>query len=47
MLARETQAKGEAAGMGSAATANPEGTVTVDLCLDCRVKRANRIKHGY
>jgi hypothetical protein len=47
MLARQAVSKGEAAEMGSAAAANPDGTVTVDLCLDCRVKRANRIKHGY
>jgi hypothetical protein len=26
---------------------NTDGTVTVDLCLNCRVQRANRLKHGY
>ncbi len=33
--------------MGASGPENPDGTVVIDLCLDCRVKRANRIKHGY
>ena len=47
MLSRQTLPKNEAAELGADAPENPDGTVTIDLCLDCRVKRANRIKHGY
>jgi hypothetical protein len=47
MLSRQTVSKHEAAEIMAKAPDNADGTVTVDLCLDCRVKRANRIKHGY
>ncbi len=33
--------------MGAAGVENADGTVTIDLCLNCRVQRANRIKHGF
>ena len=32
--------------MGATGIGNADGTVTIDLCLNCRVKRANRIKRG-
>jgi hypothetical protein len=38
--------KPEAKALGAAGVENPDGTVTIDLCLNCRVQRANRIKHG-
>jgi hypothetical protein len=47
-LSQQTVSKQEAAEFGVAdANGNSEGTVTIDLCLQCRVSRANRIKHGY
>jgi hypothetical protein len=36
----------EAAAYRSGAQQNPDGTVTIDLCLQCRVNRANRLKHS-
>ncbi len=42
----EVVSKGEAALMKAAGIENEDGTVTIDLCLNCRVERANRIKHG-
>jgi len=40
--------KDEATQLEAVATnENPDGTVTVDLCLNCRVQRANRLKHGH
>ena len=30
----------EAARFGSAGTPNPDGSVTIDLCLQCRIVRA-------
>jgi hypothetical protein len=39
--------KEEAKALGAAAVENADGTVTIDLCLNCRVQRANRIKHGH
>jgi hypothetical protein len=39
--------KSEADQLGASGVENPDGTLTIDLCLDCRVKRANRLKHGY
>jgi len=47
-LSQQKMSKSEAAELGVAATEeNPDGAVTVDLCLNCRVQRANRLKHGY
>jgi len=47
-LSQQAMSKNEATEMGVAAMReNPDGTVTVDLCLNCRVQRANRLKHGY
>jgi len=37
----------EAAAMGASGEPDADGNVIIDLCLNCRVKRANRIKHGY
>lgn len=37
--------KQEADAMHAAGIANPDGTVTIDLCLQCRMRRADRIKH--
>jgi hypothetical protein len=45
-LSHQAMAKSEAAVLGATGTENADGTVTVDLCLNCRVVRANRIKHG-
>jgi len=39
--------KEEAEAMPAAGVENADGTVTIDLCLNCRVQRANRIKHGF
>lgn len=36
----------EAAAMGAAGVENADGSVTIDLCLNCRVERGNRIKRG-
>jgi hypothetical protein len=38
--------KEEAEALGAAGVKHADGTVTTDLCLNCRVQRANRIKHG-
>jgi hypothetical protein len=40
-------AKEQAQAMGANGVQNADGTITIDLCLNCRVERANRIKHGY
>jgi hypothetical protein len=45
-LSLQAVSKEEAEGLGAAGVKNPDGTVTIDLCLNCRVQRANRIKHG-
>jgi hypothetical protein len=37
----------EAEAMRAAGVENADGTVTIDLCLNGRVQRANRIKHGF
>ncbi len=37
--------KAEAEAMCARGTENPDGTVTIDLCLNCRIARSNRIKH--
>jgi hypothetical protein len=39
--------KEDADALGAAGVENADGTVTIDLCLNCRVQRANRIKHGF
>ena len=36
--------KEEAREYGSTAPENPDGTVTIDLCLACRIKRAEALK---
>ena len=46
-LSEQTLSTDEATLYGSPATPNPDGTVTIDLCLQCRVTRANQLKHGY
>ncbi|HYL73909.1 MAG TPA: hypothetical protein VEU96_06865 [Bryobacteraceae bacterium] len=46
-LGQQIVSKDEANQLGAAGSENPDGTVTIDFCLDCRVKRANQIKHGY
>jgi hypothetical protein len=47
-LSQQKMSKDEATGLGVAnSEESPDGTVTVDLCLNCRVQRANRLKHGY
>jgi hypothetical protein len=39
--------KEEAKAIGAGGVENADGTVRIDLCLNCRVQRSNRIKHGY
>ena len=46
-LSQQAVGKDEAQVFGAVGTENPDGTVTIDLCLNCRVVRANRRKHGY
>jgi hypothetical protein len=46
-LARQSVLKAEAEALEVTGVENPDGTVTIDFCLNCRVQRANRIKHGY
>lgn len=43
-LSMEIVPKKEADAMCAAGIANPDGTVTIDLCLQCRMLRAQRIK---
>jgi hypothetical protein len=38
--------KEEAQALGALGVENPDGTVTIDLCLNCRVQRSERIKRG-
>jgi hypothetical protein len=46
-LSHQKMSKEEASQLGvTAMEGNPDGTVTVDLCLNCRVQRSNRLKHG-
>jgi hypothetical protein len=45
-LSLQALSKEEAAAMGAAGIENPDGTVTIDLCLNCRVQRSERIKRG-
>jgi hypothetical protein len=44
MLARQTMSREEAREYGSAAEENADGTVTIDLCLACRIRRAETQK---
>lgn len=46
-LSQQSISKEEAVERGVTGIENPDGTVTIDLCLDCRVNRANQLKHGY
>ena len=46
-LSLQVVSKEEAQAVGAAGVENADGTVTIDLCLNCRVQRANRIKHGF
>jgi hypothetical protein len=46
-LSLQVVSKEEAETLGAPGVQNPDGTVTIDLCLNCRVQRANRIKHGF
>ncbi len=39
-LAQQTLTEPEARGWGSVTAADPDGTVTVDICLACRIARA-------
>ncbi|MGA2213600.1 MAG: hypothetical protein ABSH31_10030 [Bryobacteraceae bacterium] len=46
-LSLQAVSKEEAEAMGAARVENADGTVTIDLCLNCRVQRSNGIKHGF
>jgi hypothetical protein len=46
-LSLQVVSKEEAAAMGAGGVENTGGMVTIDLCLNCRVQRSNRIKHGH
>ena len=46
-LSLQAVSKEEAEAMRAPGVENADGTVTIDLCLNCRVQRANRIKHGF
>jgi hypothetical protein len=39
-LGQQTMSKEEARQYGSTAEENADGTVTIDLCLACRIRRA-------
>ncbi len=43
-LGQQTMSKQEAREYGSAAAENADGTVTIDLCLACRIRRAEMLK---
>ena len=43
-LGQQTMSKEEAREYGSTAPENADGTVTIDLCLACRIKRAEAMK---
>ena len=43
-LGQQTMTKEEAREYGSLAEENADGTVTIDLCLGCRIRRAERLK---
>jgi hypothetical protein len=44
LLAQETMSPEEAHEYGSDAPPDSDGTVTIDLCLQCRIRRADRIR---
>ncbi len=46
-LSLQAVSKEEAEALRAAGVKNADGTVTIDLCLNCRVQRSNRIKHGF
>jgi len=43
-LGQQTMSKEEAREYGSLAEENADGTVTIDLCLACRIRRAEMRK---
>ena len=43
-LGQQTMSKEEAREYGSLAAENADGTVTIDLCLGCRIRRAEILK---
>ena len=43
-LGQQMMSVEEARAYGSQAPANPDGTVTIDLCLACRLRRADAMK---
>jgi len=43
-LGQETMSREEAREYGSGAPENADGTVTIDLCLACRIRRAEMRK---
>jgi len=43
-LGQQNMSVEEARAYGSQAPANPDGTVTIDLCLACRLRRADAMK---
>jgi len=45
-LSQQVVAKEEALRYRTGAPANADGAVTLDLCLQCRVNRANHLKHS-
>jgi hypothetical protein len=46
-LSLQAVSKEEAEALNAAGVQNADGTVMIDLCLNCRVQRSNRIKHGF
>jgi hypothetical protein len=46
-LSLQAVSKEEAEALNAAGVEHADGTVTIDLCLNCRVQRSNRIKHGF
>jgi hypothetical protein len=46
-LSLQAVSKDEAEALNAAGVENADGTVTIDLCLNCRVQRSNRMKHGF
>ena len=46
MLGQQTMSREEAETYREGMAANPDGRVTIDLCLACRIQRADRLKRG-
>jgi hypothetical protein len=46
-LSLQAVSKDEAEALNATGVENADGTVTIDLCLNCRVQRSNRMKHGF